>query len=234
MMPGLGPMKLICFGDSLTAGAYGGSYVEALRRLRPDLDVINAGVGGDTVLNLLARLDEDVLARQPDGVFVMIGGNDAISRSQAKTRPYYRQVKDVPEGVVTPELFGRTYRELLERLHLAHVLVWVGLPPAEANPPVVAALREYNALSAAVARAYNAPVLDLMAAFAPDVVPERPDLDIGTINTIGARMQAGWHGYEAARAAGDYTFTFDGLHVMPEAAARMGALVADFIDGQAQ
>lgn len=224
-------MRLVCLGDSLTAGAYGGSYVEVLRRLRPDLSVLNAGVGGDTVLNLLARLDEDVLMQGPDGVFIMIGGNDAISCSQPKTRAYYKQVKDVPEGVVTPEIFARAYRDLLERLHLARVLAWVGLPPVEANPAVMETVREYNALAADVARAFYAPVLDLMAVFAPAAVPERPDLDIATINTIGARMQASWHDYEAARVADSYTFTFDGLHLMPEAAEQMGALVAGFITG---
>ncbi len=222
-------MKLVCFGDSLTAGAYGGSYVNALRRLRPDLEVVNAGVGGDTVLNLLARLEGDVLDHQPDGVFIMIGGNDAISYSQSKTRPYYKSAKDVPDGTVTPEIFARTYRSLLERIHLAHVLVWVGLPPVEANPAVVEAVREYNAFATEAARAYAAPVLDLMAAFAPQTVPERPDFDIATINTIGARMGAGWSDYEGAKADGGYTFTFDGLHPMPVAAQRMGALIADFI-----
>jgi lysophospholipase L1-like esterase len=224
-------VKLICLGDSLTAGVYGGSYVHALRRLRPEWDILNAGVGGDTVLNLLARLDEDVLAEGPDGVFVMIGGNDAISLSQPKTRSYYKFSKDVPDGVVTPDQFAAAYRTLLERLHLAHILAWVGLPPVEANPVVAAAVREYNALAIEVARAYDAPVLDLMAAFAPENVPERPELDIGTINTIGTRIEAGWRDFEAAQAEGGYAFTFDGLHLMPEAAERMGALVAAFITG---
>jgi lysophospholipase L1-like esterase len=222
-------MKLVCFGDSLTAGVYGGSYVNALRRLRPDWHVLNAGVGGDTVLNLLARLDEAVLAEGPDGVFVMIGGNDAISYSQPKTRSYYKFSKDVPDGVVTPDQFATAYRALLERLHLAHILAWVGLPPVEANPVVADEVREYNALASEAARAYNAPVLDLMAAFAPQPIPERPELDIATINTIGARIQAGWRDFEAAQAEGGYRFTFDGLHLMPEAAERMGQLVADFL-----
>lgn len=222
-------MRIVCFGDSLTEGTYGGSYFQTLRRLRPDLEPVNCGVGGDTILNLLERLDEDVLAVQPDGVFVMIGGNDAISCSQPKVRSYYRNAKGISGGVVTPAEFSRSYRELLERLHLAQVVAWVGLPPVEANPSLVAAMAEFNGLAREAARAYTVPVLDLAAAFTPADVPPRPLLDIGIILTIGQRQKSGWHNYQAAQSAGGFAFTFDGLHLMPEAAARMGALIAAFL-----
>ena len=222
-------MRIVCFGDSLTEGAYGGSYFEALRRLRPDLDLVNRGVGGDTVLNLLERLDKDVLDLQPDGVFVMIGGNDAISFSQPQVRSYYKNAKDVPGGIVSPADFSRACRELLEHLQLAHILVWVGLPPVEANGVLVETVAEYNGLARDAARAIGAPVLDLAAEFVPATIPERPLLDIGVILTIGQRQKSGWHDYDAARAAGGYTFTFDGLHLMPDAAERMGALIAAFL-----
>ena len=222
-------MKVVCFGDSLTEGAYGGSYFDALRQLRPDLDLINAGVGGDTVLNLLERLDDDVLAHQPDAVFVMVGGNDAVSYSQPLTRSYYKNAKEVPDGVVPPEAFARAYRDLLERLHLEHIGVSVGLPPAEANATLVDALRTYNQLASEAARAVAAPVLDLFAAFVPTHIPDRPPLDIGTILTIGQHVKSGWRDYESARAKGDYTFTFDGLHLMPETAERMAEQIASFL-----
>jgi len=222
-------VRVVCLGDSLTEGAYGGSYFDALRHLRPGLALINRGVGGDTIVNLLARLDDDVLALQPDGVFVMIGGNDAISYSQPLVRSYYRNAKDVPGGVVAPADFTRAYRELLERLLQAHILVWVGLPPVEANRILVETLAIYSAGARETARAYGVPVLDLAAEFVPADIPERPPLDIGIILTIGQRQKTGWHDYETARRAGGFTFTFDGLHLMPESAERMAALIAEFL-----
>ena len=222
-------MRVVCLGDSLTEGAYGGSYFEALRRLRPDLELVNRGVGGDTVINLLERLDEDVLSLQPDGVFVMIGGNDAISFSQPQVRSYYKNAKGVPGGIVSPADFARAYRELLERLQLAHILVWVGLPPVEANCVLVETLADFSAVAREAARAAGAPVLDLAAELVPAVIPERPLLDIGVILTIGQRQKSGWHDYDVARSAGGYSFTFDGLHLMPDAAERMGALIAAFL-----
>lgn len=222
-------MKLVCFGDSLTEGGYGGSYVNALRQKYPAHTIVNAGVGGNTVINLLRRVEADVIAAQPDAAFVMIGGNDAIAYTFPSTRSYYRKVHDIPDGVVTPDAFAQTYRHLLERLHLAHIVTYVGLPPTEHNPATVAAFQHYNALAADAARTIGVPVLDLLPVFLPPTVPDRPPLGIDTILTIGAHVKRGWNAYETARAAGGYTFTFDGLHLLPAAADHMAEQIGAFI-----
>ncbi|MFN8562436.1 MAG: GDSL-type esterase/lipase family protein [Anaerolineae bacterium] len=222
-------MKIVCLGDSLTWVGYGGSYYTELVRLMPEHEWINAGVGGNTVINLLRRLDEDVLSHQPDGVFVMVGGNDAVSYSQPKTRSYYRQAQGIEDGVVTPEQFETAFRDLLTKLQLAHTLVWIGLQTCEYNPETVAALRDLNARSKRIARSFNIPVLDLMETFPPGDVPERPPLGIEYILTIGAREKRGWSDYESARQAGGFSFTFDGMHLTPESAKQVAELVAAFI-----
>lgn len=222
-------MKLVFLGDSLTWGGYGGSYVDALRRLMPEHEIINAGEGGNTAINLLRRLESDVLSHDPDGVFVMVGGNDAISFCQPKTRSYYRQGQQIDDGCVTIDQFEAAYRELLTQLQLAHVLVWVGLPPIEYNRTVVDTVRAYNERVREIARSLNVPVLNLMAAFTPDEVPERPPLDIGHILTIGRREQSGWNAFEEAQREGGYSFTFDGLHLTPESAEQVAEQIAAFI-----
>lgn len=80
------PVRVVCIGDSITGVYYhtGGrrAYPEmlevALRRAYPKakLQVINAGVSGNTVPQGLARLDKDVLAHKPHLVTVMFGMND--------------------------------------------------------------------------------------------------------------------------------------------------------------
>ncbi len=222
-------VKIVCFGDSLTWTGYGGSYVQELVKLLPEHEFINAGEGGNTVVNLLRRVEDDVLSHAPDAVFLMIGGNDAISFSQPKTRSYYRQKQEIPDGVVTPEQFETAYRELLTKLQLAHVVVWIGLEPCEYNPTVVAAFRDYNARIKTIARSFNLPVLDLAESFPPVAVPDRPTLGVEYILTIGAREKRGWTAYEEAQKAGGYQFTFDGLHLTPETAKQVAELVAAFI-----
>jgi acyl-CoA thioesterase-1 len=79
--------NVIAFGDSLTAG-YGASagedYPTRLSAL-VGVPVINAGVSGDTTDTALARLDADVLARDPRIVIVGLGGNDFLHGVDIKT-----------------------------------------------------------------------------------------------------------------------------------------------------
>jgi acyl-CoA thioesterase I len=79
------PRRLVVFlGDSLTAGwgleareAYPALLGAELAAAGVGVDVLNAGVSGDTAAQGLARLD-GVLARRPALVVVALGTNDAL------------------------------------------------------------------------------------------------------------------------------------------------------------
>ncbi|CAH8769131.1 SGNH/GDSL hydrolase family protein [Paenibacillus dendritiformis] len=74
-------MRLIGLGDSVTAGVF----------LRPEdtflyllgqgyrMDIVNAGVPGNTSAQGLGRMKEDVLARSPDVCTVLFGMNDHVA-----------------------------------------------------------------------------------------------------------------------------------------------------------
>lgn len=74
--------EIICFGDSLTAGLGAAAGNDYPSRLSTSLGrpVVNAGVSGDTTADALARLERDVLSRNPRLVVVAFGGNDFIRR----------------------------------------------------------------------------------------------------------------------------------------------------------
>jgi lysophospholipase L1-like esterase len=90
------PVKIVCFGDSVTGVYYhtGGrrAYTDmlgvALGRAIPaakeKLSMINAGISGNTTASALARIDRDVLGHKPTLVTVMFGLNDmnALSLEQ--------------------------------------------------------------------------------------------------------------------------------------------------------
>ena len=74
--------RIICFGDSLTAGvgaSRGFDYPSRLA-LMTGVEVMNAGVPGDTTADGLQRLQEDVLDYHPDVVLITLGGNDLRKR----------------------------------------------------------------------------------------------------------------------------------------------------------
>lgn len=72
--------RVVWFGDSITAQHTYTRYVEEYVKLRhPELSVvfINAGIGGQTAWEGLARFDNDLLVHKPSVVFVNFGMNDA-------------------------------------------------------------------------------------------------------------------------------------------------------------
>lgn len=79
-----GGLKIIAIGDSLTAG-YGlrldESYPKQLEKKLIlggyDVEVINAGVSGETTAGLLDRLDF-IKKQNPKIILITIGGNDAL------------------------------------------------------------------------------------------------------------------------------------------------------------
>jgi isoamyl acetate esterase len=75
--------KIIFFGDSITqAGVQPGGYIQRVGALSAkagsadQYDFIGAGIGGNKVYDLYLRLEEDVLSKSPDIVFIYIGVND--------------------------------------------------------------------------------------------------------------------------------------------------------------
>jgi lysophospholipase L1-like esterase len=57
-------------------------------------EIINAGVGGNNSRALLARLEEDVLSRDPSLVIVMVGTNDALNSEALVPLDEYRENLD--------------------------------------------------------------------------------------------------------------------------------------------
>lgn len=222
-------MRIVFLGDSLTWGGYGGDFVAEVARRLPRQTIINAGVGGDTVVNLMRRVEDVIDRHSPDAMFVMVGGNDAISYTQPATRPYYQQTKGLDKGTVTPDQFEATYRELLTTIQLHLVQAMVGLAPTEYNAEIIAAKQQYNAIAEGVARKLNLPVLDLDKPFTPAQTIERRSPDLGVILEIGKRHKSGWSDYEAERRRWGYTYTFDGMHLTPQAAPQFADYIVPFL-----
>jgi len=82
-------IKIVAFGDSITAAVIGlypeqrwTHLLEAKlneNSLRAEYRVINAGIGGNTSREGLARITRDVISQNPNVVLVEFGGNDVVA-----------------------------------------------------------------------------------------------------------------------------------------------------------
>ncbi len=75
------PSRIVFFGDSITElGAKPKGYVSLIRNhfkaSGSDVQIVGAGVSGNRVPDLLARVNRDVLALKPTLVIIFIGIND--------------------------------------------------------------------------------------------------------------------------------------------------------------
>lgn len=119
--------NIICFGDSLTYGtgaSAGMDYPSQLAGLI-GLEVINAGIPGDTTTDALMRLERDVLSQSPRIVLITLGGNDLKNRVQAEEA--FDNLKIIIEAIqergalivmggIDIPLFGRGFGQRYEQL----------------------------------------------------------------------------------------------------------------------
>ncbi|MDP2641526.1 MAG: GDSL-type esterase/lipase family protein [Candidatus Yanofskybacteria bacterium] len=77
-------MNILIFGDSIAWGAYDPEQGGWATRLRnyfeaqdKDIDVYNLGVSGNTIADLLSRIEVEAKAREPNLIIFAIGINDA-------------------------------------------------------------------------------------------------------------------------------------------------------------
>ena len=77
------PKRVIFFGDSITElGVQKGGYIDIISKTLKDkglsdqFQLIGAGIGGNKIYDLYLRLEEDVISKKPDLVFIYVGIND--------------------------------------------------------------------------------------------------------------------------------------------------------------
>ena len=107
-------MRIEFWGDSLTEGIPGVPFIPILRAQYPEYTMINRGVGGDSVVNLLERLNQSEPDEVCDLAFMWIGTNDVFPKV-SWTFPVFRFLKRQPSSRDADE-FKRCYHQILETL----------------------------------------------------------------------------------------------------------------------
>jgi len=195
----IAPEERVAFlGDSITqSGAEPGGYVDLLRRAlgehRPAARVIPAGISGNRVPDLLARLRADVIDRGATLVLVYIGINDVWHSLSGRGTP----AEEYEAGL------RRAVREL--RASGAAVVLAtpsvIGERPAGENQ-LDALLADYSERSRRVAAEEGATLCDLARAFRAHLALfGTPGAESGALTTDGVHLNGAGNVLVATEAA---------------------------------
>jgi len=145
--------KIILFGDSITAGYQNGEIdiilnTKIQRLLNKEVEIINAGIPGDTSKGALGRYQDHVIAYEPDIVTIFFGANDVEKMSGISLAQYEENLAYLVEKIG------------------AHKVVLIGPPYAhqmmyEKERPLID-LMQYNNAAQRVAKAYNTKFIDML------------------------------------------------------------------------
>lgn len=204
------PVTIVTFGDSTTATrgplvVYSMILQKELPQQGLPVKVINAGIGGNTTQNAIARFEKDVLAKQPDLVVIQFGINDSAVDVW----------KDPPatKSRVSQKQYEANLRSLIDRLQKQQIKVilmtpnslrWIprikklyGKPPYDPDDPLGfnLYLKSYAQAVREIAKEKQVPLVDIYAAFEKYAEKEgqsAQDLLLDGIhpNTAGQQMVA--------------------------------------------
>jgi lysophospholipase L1-like esterase len=123
-MPVQKKQRIVFFGDSITeAGAKPGGFIalmaDMLKQKGADAnyELVGAGVSGNKVYDLYLRIEEDVLAKNPDAVVIWIGVNDVWHKRTSGTG-------------TDADKFEKFYNAIIKKLQAKNIKVFLCTPAA--------------------------------------------------------------------------------------------------------
>lgn len=178
--------KILFFGDSITQqGARPNGYIKKFdsllneKGLASKYETIGAGISGNKVYDLYLRMDDDVLAKNPDAVVIWIGVNDVWHKTTKGTG-------------TDPDKFEVFYNAIIKKLKARNIAVYLCTPSSigEKNDftnPLEGDLNNYSGIIRKIANNNNCPLIDLRQAFTDYLKannPENKDRGILTVDGV--------------------------------------------------
>ncbi len=168
------PVRVIFFGDSITQAGVGPTgYItkvgEMLKASGKDsqYELIGAGIGGNKVYDLYLRLEDDVLSKKPDVVFIYVGINDVWHKSSSGTG-------------TDADKYVKFYEALIKKMKAQNIRVIVCTPTVigERNDNSNSQdgdLNQYSKLIREISSRNNVELLDLRKAFGDYLAKNNPE-----------------------------------------------------------
>ncbi|GAB3313371.1 SGNH/GDSL hydrolase family protein [Larkinella ripae] len=158
------PTRVVFFGDSITqAGVRPGGYITRIgdmlkqNNLANEYELVGAGIGGNKIYDLFLRMEEDVLAKQPNITFVYVGVNDVWHKRTFGTG-------------TDPDKFVKFYDAVIKKLQAAGSKVILCTPAVigektDFSNDQDGDLQQYSKLIRDIATKHSLPLCDLRKAF---------------------------------------------------------------------
>jgi isoamyl acetate esterase len=175
--------KVIFFGDSITqAGVNPGGYIVRIdsmcnkEGLKENYEFAGAGISGNKIYDLYLRMEEDVLAKNPDVVVVYVGVNDVWHKATSGTG-------------TDADKFVKFYQAVIKKLKDRNIKIILCTPAAigektDFSNSQDGDLNEYSKLIRGLAQKNNLPLVDLRAKFLEYNLKNNPDnKDRGILTT---------------------------------------------------
>jgi lysophospholipase L1-like esterase len=185
------PLRIIFFGDSITeAGAKSGGFITKMgdalsqKGVSGQYELLGAGVGGNKVYDLYLRMDEDVMAKNPDVVVIWIGVNDVWHKQLSATG-------------TDPDKFEKFYTAIIQKLKAKNIKIFLCTPAAigeriDFTNQQDGDLNRYSQIIRNLAKNNNCGLIDLREIFHTYELknnPENKEMGILTVDRVHLNEQ---------------------------------------------
>jgi len=152
--------RIVFFGDSITeAGVKPAGFITKLGALLKqkgidnNYELLGAGIGGNKVYDLYLRMDEDVLAKNPDVVVIWVGVNDVWHKRSFGTG-------------TDADKFEKFYNAIIKKLQAKNIKVLICTPAAigektDFSNELDGDLNKYSSIIRNIATNNNCQLIDL-------------------------------------------------------------------------
>ncbi|MFT3935534.1 MAG: SGNH/GDSL hydrolase family protein [Chitinophagaceae bacterium] len=156
--------RIVFFGDSITQAGVGPTgFITKLgemlkqKGLDKDYELAGAGIGGNKVYDLYLRMDDDVLAKNPDVVVIWVGVNDVWHKKTFGTG-------------TDADKFEKFYNAIIKKLQAKNIKVLICTPAAigektDFSNELDGDLNKYAGIIRSIAKNNNCPLIDLRKLF---------------------------------------------------------------------
>ena len=156
--------RIVFFGDSITqAGVNPGGYIKVMEEMLSakasagKYDLVGAGISGNKIYDLYLRMDDDVLAKNPDVVVIWVGVNDVWHKATFGTG-------------TDADKFEKFYMSVVKKLQAKNIKVYLTTPSTigektDNSNQQDGDLNQYSNIIRKIAATNNCGIIDLRKEF---------------------------------------------------------------------